>query len=265
MKISNVLAGLGLVATLASSGLADTKPFVPNIKIDPEAFVEGNLYFLAYHELGHALISEFEIPVAGREEDAVDRLATYMMTPEDKSPPDYLMAAMRGWFMTAAETPLNKIEWWDEHGTDQQRGYQIACLLYGNDPKRYKNIAEVVKLPNERRDSCEIESNENDRSWDGLLDSFWHAEIPEAERTKINVVYEPAKDFADEIAYLKEIGVLEDLRRIMAEHYKFKPGIRVEAAQCDEANAFWNAEERRITICYELVADFREIAENLKK
>jgi hypothetical protein len=107
-----------------------------------EAFVDGNLYFVAFHEMGHALVSEFGIPIAGREEDAVDRLAIWLMTPDDKSEsPDYLISAMQGWFL-AGEESMDDVSWWGEHGTNTQRAYQIACLLYGYYPDDYNEVAE---------------------------------------------------------------------------------------------------------------------------
>ena len=39
-------------------------------------FFIGNIAWLTYHEFGHAMVSEFSIPVLGREEDAVDSFAT---------------------------------------------------------------------------------------------------------------------------------------------------------------------------------------------
>ncbi len=38
-------------------------------------FVVGNVLFVATHEMGHAVISEMELPVLGRQEDAADDLA----------------------------------------------------------------------------------------------------------------------------------------------------------------------------------------------
>src|SRR5712672_1743993 len=42
---------------------------------DGVEFVTGNVLFVLGHETAHALISEFGIPVLGREEDAADALA----------------------------------------------------------------------------------------------------------------------------------------------------------------------------------------------
>ena len=45
---------------------------------DGVEFAIGNVLFVLLHETGHALISDLEIPVLGREEDAADQLATVM-------------------------------------------------------------------------------------------------------------------------------------------------------------------------------------------
>ncbi len=231
------------------------------LDIDPDAFVEGNLYFLLYHEMAHALISEFDLPVAGREEDAADRLATLMMTPEDKDEdPSYLVGAMRGWFLTADETPLAEIEWWDEHGTDQQRGYQIACLLFGADPQRFQDVADAAELPEERRETCEEESIANQNSWATLLDSIPSGEtVPD--RNAVTVNYQPTTDYAAELSYVQELRLLEDIAEILALEYGVKPGITVMATECDEANAYWFPADRTLTLCYELVAEYQAIAE----
>jgi Putative metallopeptidase len=42
-------------------------------------FVAGNLLFVLFHELGHALVSEMGLPVLGKEEDAVDAYAVLAM------------------------------------------------------------------------------------------------------------------------------------------------------------------------------------------
>ena len=43
---------------------------------DSAEFVTGNVLFVLAHEASHAMISEFAIPVVGREEDAADSLAS---------------------------------------------------------------------------------------------------------------------------------------------------------------------------------------------
>ncbi len=260
-----------LAIALNLSGCSDGAPtakseavFVPPIDIDPDAFVEGNLYFLAYHELGHALVSEFDLPVVGREEDTVDRLAVWMMTPRDGEEPEYLTGAIRGWFMTAADTPLSKIEWWDEHGADQQRAFQIACLLYGTDTDAFVSIADKVDLPEARRESCTFEAESNDKGWQKLLEGHVRGDEAAAAEDSISIRYEPTKDYADDAQYLKNVGLLEDLAEQMRTQYKFDDGIKITARECGEPNAYWQGDTRTLELCYELVADYRRLAMTLK-
>jgi Putative metallopeptidase len=238
------------------------KPSLSELGLDEEAFVEGNLYFIGYHEVGHGLVSELEIPVAGREEDAVDQLATWLMTPgEDDGEPEYLLSAIHGWFQLAAETPLATIDWWGEHGTDQQRGYQVACLLYGSNKGRFAKAAEAARLPLDRRMECGHEARKNDAAWNKLLEEHIRPDGEVAPENSVSISYEPTKDFADEAAYLKQIGLLEDLSELLRTNYKLKPGIKMEAVSCEEPNAFWAPPERTLTFCYEMVRKFRDMAD----
>lgn len=230
---------------------------------EADLFVEGNLFFIGYHELGHALVFELDIPVTGREEDAVDRLATWLLTPKDDTEsPDYLIKSIDGWFRSSDTVNPVDIEWWGEHGTDQQRAYQIACLLYGAKPDSYQDVADDVDLPSERRESCVEEAEQNEKSWSYLLDEFWRQEAQSPETPSARLIYLETEKFAHEKLFLQKIGLLEDIIAVMNEDFTLAPGIVVEASECDgEPNAFWNSEERLLTICYELVADYRKMAQ----
>ena len=255
------LVGLAFAGLLALSSCSKTEKeeVAPAAPTSEEAtdFVTGNLFFLALHELGHAMVSEFELPIAGREEDAVDRLATWMMTPvgEDESP-DYLMHAADGWFTLAEATPLNEITWWDEHGTDNQRAFQIACLLYGSDPERYKDIAASIELPPERQETCAEEAAQNDIVWSQLLEPHLREDSSGKTASPVKVEYEQTSDYATAKKFLQQAEVLEQLRDVIANDYVFETKITLAAEECGESNAFWDPEARKITICYEIVEEY---------
>lgn len=234
------------------------------IDIDKDNFIEGNLYFVMYHELGHALISEFNLAVVGREEDAVDGLSTYQIRPQDdQTTPDYLMGAIKGWFLMAANTNLNDIAWWDEHGTSQQRAFNIACLLYGADPKLFKDAADIVNLPEDRRQSCEHDAMMNETSWDALLaeDSYKENEKVADDVKAPEVIYQPTEKYSAQMEYIKKLGILEDTAEYMRTSYKFKSGIKLQAAECGQVNAFWSSDDRSLTMCYELVDAYQAMAD----
>lgn len=44
-----------------------------------ETFVDANIRSIFYHELGHAMISEMNVPIFGQEEDAADVMAVLLI------------------------------------------------------------------------------------------------------------------------------------------------------------------------------------------
>jgi hypothetical protein len=267
-----VLAGLiclasGFAQAQTQSADGGASENAQKIDVDADNFIEGNLYFVLYHEMGHALVSEFNLAVVGREEDAVDGLATSLMTPADKeSTPDYLKGAIKGWFLFASYTKLKDISWWDEHGTSNQRAFQIACLLYGNDPENFADIADAINLPEDRRKSCQHDSEMNETGWNALLDEDTYGEneqIPD-DAKEPEIIYNPTEKFQDQQDYIKKLGLLEDIAKFMHDTYKFKPGIKLVANECGQVNAFWNREDRTLTLCYELVDAYQGLAKQMQ-
>ncbi len=239
----------------------DAAELAERIEVDPAAFVEGNLYFIVYHELGHALVSEFGLAVLGREEDAVDNLATWMMTPDSDAPdPTYLLSAMKGWFLFASEVKLSDIQWWEAHGADQQRGFQIACLLFGSDPAAFKQVADAADLPEDRRETCMFDAQQNAQSWTSVLSEHIHQDGTPETTTAPTVIHNPTEDYAAERRYIEELGLLQGFSDFMHSEFRLAPGMTLQAEECGEANAFWFADTRTITICYELVAAYKNMA-----
>lgn len=63
-------------------------------------FVAGNTLFALFHEGGHMLVSEFDLPKAKQSEETVDMLTTVSMLANDSEDMNsYLSNAMIGWFL----------------------------------------------------------------------------------------------------------------------------------------------------------------------
>src|SRR3954469_9011923 len=115
------------------------------------------MLFVGIHELGHELVSELDLMVLGREEDVADAYATIGVL---KCGADFsrrvLVEAAKGWFMSAqrgrkvGDVP----QYYERHGLDEQRAYQIVCLMVGSDPAGFADLADEAELPAERRRSC---------------------------------------------------------------------------------------------------------------
>jgi hypothetical protein len=134
--------------------------------------IAGAAMFTLFHELGHALIDLYDLPITGREEDAVDQLATIILLEGGE---DGETAALNGAtaFMSEdseeEEAELAEISYWDEHSLDQQRFYNIVCWTYGKNPGGNKELVEDETLPAERAAQCPAEYERMAKSWDALL------------------------------------------------------------------------------------------------
>jgi hypothetical protein len=115
-------------------------------------FATGWSDFVFFHELGHALIDQLEIPMLGREEDVADQISTYIWVHREDSE-----AILNGtiYSFSAQDAEVDDETLADSHSLNAQRYYNLMCWVYGADPQRYSEAGE--QLPNERRESCEYE------------------------------------------------------------------------------------------------------------
>lgn len=223
-------------------------------------FVIGNVLFFMFHEAGHMLISEFELPVLGNEEDAADTAAVLFMLEADDDLFDRMLThAARGWQLVAGYNDgEDEVELWDAHRLSEQRAYGIVCMMVGKDPKKYGKIADDYELPDDRREECEEEYRQVHDSWYGLLAA--HV-APDGHHSRFRIAYKKpdSRGLADYAEMLQDAKVLETLREAFATPFNLKSGIRITAEECGEDNAYWSSEDREVTVCYELAKYYTEL------
>jgi hypothetical protein len=130
----------------------------------------GAYMFIFLHELGHALISVWELPITGKEEDAVDQLASYLLIQIGEEGVTAAVDAA-AWFGLAANSPAAE-NFADEHSLDQQRYFNILCWIYGSAPDFYKAHITEEFLPKKRAQRCQQEYVRMAKAWDKLLEPF---------------------------------------------------------------------------------------------
>ena len=128
--------------------------------------------FIFYHEVGHALIHVLDIPVVGKEEDAVDALSALIITIALEEPDNLLSAADFWWIMDEQRDELEESDFWDEHSLDIQRFYSIICWVYGSDPDKYADLVKEEELDEDRADRCIGEFEQLNDSWMTLLSPY---------------------------------------------------------------------------------------------
>ena len=139
-----------------------------------ERYVWANVRFIVSHETGHALIDLLDLPVTGRQEDAVDQFATSLMQHiggDDESPrevADNLRLASH-WFLASAEPGFSLAAYADAHSLGLQRYFNLQCLLYGSDPERFADMVGPDDLPESRARTCPAEARRADSAWIRLL------------------------------------------------------------------------------------------------
>lgn len=149
-------------------------------KIEDETFyvVRDTLLFIRQHEQGHAWIAIRGVPITGREEDVADQFAfaqTYLLDVlfnVSKKDRNGLSTNAAKWyfFNHNSNVKSEQIPYYDEHGLDKQRYYNIMCWVYGTDPDSYSYFIDEGYLPIDRAKRCPYESYQLRRAF---LNLYW--------------------------------------------------------------------------------------------
>lgn len=256
---------LGLVTSVESQAQADETWQADGAIDDSALFVVGNTLFAVYHELGHALIELLNLPVIGREEDAVDGFAAVTMIPEtpDLVQDALIVAVADGWRMQSdLASDGSDRRYWDEHALDAQRHFAIVCLMVGSDQAGFQSYALDAGLPEERIETCAHDFANMKSGWDRLLDPFEPDLKPEdkpAESSLALVFDQPLPDQEKVADLVMQGGLLEAAITSFGERIALPSPVMVRFTPCEDPNAYWSPSERQVTVCYELIDEFEAI------
>jgi putative metallopeptidase DUF4344 len=224
-------------------------------------FVTGNMLFVLLHEMAHSYITQMGLPVLGRMEDAADTFAALRLIRVGSDFSNHVLTeAARGWFLADRRDQKSgdKVAFYDEHGLNQQRAYQIVCLMVGSDDEKFKDLAKETKLPEARQDSCAGDYSNAAYSWDLLLKP--HRRAPDQPKTQIDVAYGPGEGkakIAQQVA--SSVKLLETVAWHAAEEFAWPAPFALEMQSCGYPNARWDLATRKLTLCYELAAEFADL------
>ncbi|MEM1299991.1 MAG: DUF4344 domain-containing metallopeptidase [Pseudomonadota bacterium] len=222
-----------------------------------EAIVLSNAENTLWHEAAHLLVTELELPVVGQEEDAADGFATLMMM-EDESEDrvESLLDVAELWIVSHERDEAEGLEpaYYGEHDLDAQRGLRVICFLAGESPDRAGALLDAWGVPGDRAESCEFDFALALDSWDALLDPHLRGGAP---GQSITIHYGTGGRWE---SLLRETEMLEYVAETLDARFVLPEGLVIEAISCDEPTAFWDPEERRAVLCYELMDDFALLA-----
>ncbi len=210
-------------------------------------FVENNLLAIFYHELGHAVIDQLQVPIFGQEEDAADALSILLIDAlydeESAEAIAYDSAAL--FWAEAQEEPA----FWDVHGPDEQRFFNTICLFYGAAPDDREDFANELGLPLERASGCEDEFWLASESWNAVLDEMIESE---SFKGKLN------------LSAALTLPAIESELAALNKEFSWPRDVEVRIEDCGEANAFYDLGDQSITICHELEAWLSDVSKELE-
>ena len=132
--------------------------------ITPREALMGQFLFTTAHEFGHAAFDIYNAPVLGRQEDAADEFATYFLLQFGGERAHKLIRgaayAYYDYVNKRKDTPkvtLPIAAFSSDHGTPEQRFYNLVCIAYGYDPKIFAVVVHKGYLPETRAKVCKYE------------------------------------------------------------------------------------------------------------
>ena len=143
-------------------------------EVPVSAFARDVALHVVLHELGHAVIREFDLPVLGNEETMADAFATHLLTEHF---PDRavraLAARVRSLQLEADEVPRAQWPVHGEHDNDARRAWQIAALAVAADRAKFAEVAAIAGMsPRDVDRACDYGA-EIHRAWRRTLAPLW--------------------------------------------------------------------------------------------
>lgn len=272
------LAAIVICAAIIGSGRAlasevSERSDAPALSSASEIFVLGNVVFALLHEFGHAVISDFEVPLLGLEENSADTIAAVSLILLDRQHPDAGFSAAVGvtalvqayvWD-TGIERDNSQVMLWVQHGLSAQRYARLICLLYGSDPDRFGWVAEAAEMEEVRAEGCEDEWQIAEHAVLWLYDTYG---VPPDERksrpaASIDVRYGPPLDTAETamLELLQRRNLLERMAGLLETRFSLPEPQTLKLSHCRIPNAYWDPEYREVVLCYELMTEIRKLAD----
>jgi hypothetical protein len=233
------------------------------------------MVFVFFHELGHALVSELDLPVVGPEEDVVDEFAAFLLIAgareaegEDRVEAYRVLREAAGaWRLmwVVSEKVMRRdpaaFPFWDEHNLDIRRYYNIVCLLYGSDPEQFRPLLRGSGIPAERAAKCAGEYRKKWAAWQKLMKAHLIGEGAPAGAGRFKVVYGDAGGaFAQQMqAIFKEYHSWETLTDPIPGAIAMPHDLTVTFKSCGALNSWWDPRIATITLCYELMNTFARL------
>jgi hypothetical protein len=163
-------------------------PKMARAGLTPRDALIGPTVDVFLHELGHAILRVLDVPFFGKEEDAADYIATYLLLSFCKD--DARRLILGASFMADAELmeqqgkmpELRALA--DAHSLPVQRFFNRWCMAYGSDQETYSDAIELGMLPPGRVKWCRWEWSTNEDAFKRLVEPYIYPELKRQVKSK---------------------------------------------------------------------------------
>ena len=220
--------------------------------VEGSAFARDVTLHVVLHELGHALVREFDLPVLGNEETMADAFATHYLTTElpDRAV-DVLKARTTSLMIEAREVPPEEWDVSGEHDNDARRAFQIAALAVAADADKYDSVAKGIGMSEGDIRKAKDYGAEIHRSWRRILAPLW---MPDGLRSnEARVVCDPENE---SFAQVGSVGLATELESIVT-RFDWHSQVTIRFAAGDGGGA-WSRSNRTVTVHSEYLRRFVE-------
>lgn len=149
--------------------------------VSERSAMRGQFLDVFIHEGGHAVFEQFRTPLFGKEEDAADTFATYLILnlfPEEA--PGLVAGVAYSYLLDAGardfpelsslqrRSPPNRA-YGAAHSTPLQRMFNVVCLASGFDEARFREVVQRSDMPAWRARGCEEEYRQVANAFEALI------------------------------------------------------------------------------------------------
>ncbi|MEH6629617.1 MAG: DUF4344 domain-containing metallopeptidase [Halopseudomonas aestusnigri] len=270
-KIANYLFLTGIMLALSCFGTISSRA-QDETEITAQEFIAGNILLTLYHETGHALVSIYDLPVLGSEEDAVDVFSIIALTEElnqgelsqerETKLDNYLFSTALYWLSMSEEEDFEDQGVTSEHSLDSERFLQHLCMVYGSDLDFYQDLPNDFGVEDLVTPECAELYQYKTSAWYKVLAPHWLGDRFRVKRIDI-VEDEPDPQYKGYRQWLHVHGILDEFETFVEKSFHLPKKITLRLKSCGQANAFWDPQELEIVLCDEQIAEYSHIYDQL--
>ncbi|MEL6600998.1 MAG: DUF4344 domain-containing metallopeptidase [Pseudomonadota bacterium] len=195
-----------------------------------------------YHELAHALIREFDLPVLANEEAMADSFAVLaVMELHRDDVEEIVLDRVRSWLYEDAQSDPSTYNFRSEHDLDIRRAYQAACLFYGLDPNSFRDAVGWLDFTTGQLADCSDTAPDQQEGWQSIVYPKLLPDDGRSEKVTLSYGGSPLD------SQVQASGVFEDFAAVVA-RFDWPEPVTILFAEC-RGGASWSRSTRTIRFC----------------